>query len=108
MTEHNTDDIVGHEETDADIGPLVRFAIFLTVVVLVSAALTAGFYKYLDAREQTEKATRSGEQQVSLAKRNVERIGERDQKVSARLRPAALDKAQMTRRHPRLMAPSIA
>ncbi len=46
MSEHNTHDVVGHEETDADIGPLVQFAIFLTVLTLVTAALTAGFYKY--------------------------------------------------------------
>ncbi len=58
MTEHNTHDIVGHEETDAEVGPLVRFAIFLTVVTLVAAALTVGFYKYLDARERSEKAPR--------------------------------------------------
>ncbi len=58
MSEHNTHDIVGHEETDAEIGPLVRFAIFLTVVTLVAAALTVGFYKYLDARERSEKARR--------------------------------------------------
>jgi len=57
MIEHNTHD-VGHEETDADIGPLVRFAIFLTVLTLVTAALTVGFYKYLDSREQAEKAPR--------------------------------------------------
>ncbi len=58
MTDHNTHDFVGHEETDADIGPLVRFAIFLTVLTLGTAALTLGFYKYLDAREHTEKAPR--------------------------------------------------
>ena len=49
---------MGHEETDADIGPLVKFAIFLTVFTLVTAALTAGFYKYLDSREQAEKRPR--------------------------------------------------
>ena len=58
MSEHNTHDHVGHEETDADIGPLVKFAIFLTVLTLVTAALTAGFYKFLDSREQAEKAPR--------------------------------------------------
>ena len=58
MTEHNTHDSVGHEETDAEIGPLVRSAIFLTLLTLVTAALTVGFYKYLDAREQREKAPR--------------------------------------------------
>ena len=54
----NTHDVVGHEETDADIGPLVKFAIFLTVLTLVTAALTVGFYKFLDSREQVEKAPR--------------------------------------------------
>jgi len=58
MSEHNTHDSVGHEETDAEIGPLVRSAIFLTVLTLVTAALTVGFYKYLDARDQSEKAPR--------------------------------------------------
>ena len=58
MSEHNTHDHVGHEETDADIAPLVKFAVFLTVLTLVTAALTAGFYKFLDSREQAEKAPR--------------------------------------------------
>jgi len=58
MTEHNTHDSVGHEETDAEIGPLVRSAIFLTLLMLITAALTVGFYKYLDAREQSEKRPR--------------------------------------------------
>ena len=58
MSEHNTYNGVGHEETDADIGPLVKFAIFLTVLTLVTAVLTAGFYKYLDSREQAEKRPR--------------------------------------------------
>ena len=58
MSEHNTHGHVGHEETDADIAPLVKFAVFLTVLTLVTAALTAGFYKFLDSREQAEKAPR--------------------------------------------------
>lgn len=60
MSNHSThdDEIVGHERTDAEIGPLVRFAIFLTVFTLATAALTVGFYRYLDAREQREKAPR--------------------------------------------------
>ncbi len=58
MSEHNTYNGVGHEETDADIGPLVKFAIFLAVLTLVTAALTVGFYKYLDSREQAEKTPR--------------------------------------------------
>ena len=51
-------DMVGHEESDAEVGPLLRFAIFLTVITLVIAVLTVGFYKYLDSREAAEKAPR--------------------------------------------------
>ena len=58
MTDHNTHDFVGHEETDAEVGPLVRFAIFLTLITLACAAVTAGFYKYLEGREEAEKAPR--------------------------------------------------
>ena len=43
MSEHNTHDDVGHEETDAEVGPLVRFAIFLTLVTLVCAARDGRF-----------------------------------------------------------------
>jgi hypothetical protein len=60
MSEHNAPeaDVVGHETTDAEIGPLVRFAVFLTATVLVCAVLSIGLYKYLDQREQAEKAGR--------------------------------------------------
>lgn len=59
MSEHNTHDaVVGHEETDAEIAPLVRFAVFLAVFTVFIAILTIGFYRYLDSREQTEKAPR--------------------------------------------------
>ena len=60
MSEHAThdDEFVGHEQTDADIGPLVRFAIFLTVFTLATAAATVGFYRFLDSREQAEKPPR--------------------------------------------------
>lgn len=58
MAHDHDADFVGHEETDAEIGPLVRFAVFLTVFTLATAALTVGFYKYLDEREQVEKAPR--------------------------------------------------
>ena len=60
MSEHSPHDaeIVGHEETDAEIAPLVRFAIFLAAITLVIAALTVGFYRYLDAREVALKAPR--------------------------------------------------
>jgi len=60
MSEHSTHDaeIIGHEETDAEIAPLVRFAIFLTAITLVIAALTVGFYRFLDTRESALKAPR--------------------------------------------------
>jgi hypothetical protein len=60
MSNHATHDdgFVGHEETDADIGPLIRFAIFLTVFTLVAAAITVGFYRFLDSREQAANAPR--------------------------------------------------
>jgi hypothetical protein len=57
MSEHNAD-FVGHETTDAEIGPLVRFAVFLAATVIVSALVVIGLYKYLDEREQAEKAGR--------------------------------------------------
>ncbi len=47
---------VGHETSDAEIGPLLRFAVFLTVVVAVTSVLTIGLYNYLDRRENVEKA----------------------------------------------------
>lgn len=50
--------VVGHETSDAEIGPLLKFAVFLTVVVVVVSVLTIGLYNYLDARELAEKAPR--------------------------------------------------
>lgn len=47
---------VGHETSDAEVGPLLRFAVFLAVVVGVTAVVTIGFYNYLDARENALKA----------------------------------------------------
>jgi len=60
MSERNAReaDFVGHETTDAEIGPLVRFAVFLTATVIVSALVVIGLYKYLDERERAEKAGR--------------------------------------------------
>ena len=57
MTEHNGDDSieVGHETTDAEIGPLVKFAVFLAVLCLAIAALMVGFHRYLEAREAALK-----------------------------------------------------
>ncbi|HEY8536815.1 MAG TPA: hypothetical protein VIL25_10200 [Vicinamibacterales bacterium] len=50
--------LVGHETSDAEIGPLLKFAVFLTIVVVIVSLLTMGLYSYLDAREQAEKAPR--------------------------------------------------
>ncbi len=50
--------LVGYETTDADVGPVVRFALFLLTVTLGVAAVAVGFYKYLDAREIREKGQR--------------------------------------------------
>jgi hypothetical protein len=58
MSAHNDADFVGHEQTDAEIGPLVRFAVFLAVFTAIMAAVTVGFYRYLDSRERAEKAPR--------------------------------------------------
>jgi len=57
MSERNAD-FVGHETTDAEIAPLVRFAVSLAATVIVSALVVIGLYKYLDDREQAEKAGR--------------------------------------------------
>jgi hypothetical protein len=50
--------LVGHETADADIGPLIKFAIFLALTTVVCAAICVGLYKYLDRREAREKAGR--------------------------------------------------
>lgn len=50
--------LVGHETADADIGPLIKFAIFLALTTVVCAAICVGLYKYLDQREAREKAGR--------------------------------------------------
>jgi hypothetical protein len=48
--------LVGYETSDADAGPVVRFALFLLIVTLSTAGLVTLFYKYLDAREAVAKA----------------------------------------------------
>lgn len=58
MSEHNTSADVGHETTDAEIAPLVWFAVFLAATVILCALVVIGLYKYLDAREIAEKAGR--------------------------------------------------
>lgn len=50
--------LVGHETADADIGPLIKFAIFMALTTVVCAAICVGLYKYLDQREAREKAGR--------------------------------------------------
>jgi hypothetical protein len=58
MSEHHTPaEMVGHETTDADIAPLLRFAIFLAALTAFIAVLVVGLYKFLDAREVAEKAS---------------------------------------------------
>ena len=54
--QHST--TLGHEAADADIGPLIKFAIFLALTTFVCAAICVGLYKYLDQREAREKAGR--------------------------------------------------
>jgi hypothetical protein len=49
---------LGHETTDAEIGPLIKFAVFLAVTTTVCALIVVGLYKYLDRRETAEKAGR--------------------------------------------------
>ena len=59
MSEHHTPaELIGHETTDADLGPLVKFAVFLAAITVFMALIVVGLYKYLDAREIAEKATR--------------------------------------------------
>ena len=60
MSEHGAHDggHAGYETTDADIRPLIRFAVFLTLITLSIAAATVGFYSFLDAREERDKAPR--------------------------------------------------
>ena len=59
MSEHGTHDgRLGYETTDADITPLIRFAVFLTLITVAIAAATVGFYSFLDSREEAEKARR--------------------------------------------------
>jgi hypothetical protein len=57
MSDHNGTTL-GHEAADADIGPLIKFAIFLALTTVVCAAICVGLYRYLDRREAREKAGR--------------------------------------------------
>lgn len=44
-------EMVGHETSDAEIGLVVKFAVFLAVVSAIVAVLMVGFHKYLVARQ---------------------------------------------------------
>jgi len=57
MSDHNSTTL-GHEAADADIGPLIKFAIFMALTTVVCAAICVGLYRYLDQREAREKAGR--------------------------------------------------
>jgi len=48
----------GHELTDAEPAPVLKFLAFLGVVVVGVAALVIVFYNYLESREAREKAPR--------------------------------------------------
>jgi hypothetical protein len=60
MSEQQLDDAVevGHETRDAEAGPLLQFAISLAVLTGFIAVMVVGIYKYFDAREIAEKATK--------------------------------------------------
>jgi hypothetical protein len=49
---------VGHETSDAQSGPIIRFLIFLAVFSVAIAALMVVFHDYLERREAAEKASR--------------------------------------------------
>jgi len=57
MSDHDSTTL-GHEAADADIGPLIKFAVFLALTTFVCAAICVGLYRYLDQREIREKAGR--------------------------------------------------
>lgn len=57
MSDHDSLTL-GHETHDAEIGPLIKFAVFLAVTTAACALIVVGLYKYLDARETAEKAGR--------------------------------------------------
>lgn len=58
--EHHPPDpeAVGHETTDAELAPVIKFGVFLTIVCLIVAALMAGLHQFLDRREAAVKAPR--------------------------------------------------
>jgi hypothetical protein len=48
----------GHELTDAQAAPVLKFLLFLGVVTVAVAALVVIFYNYLESREAREKTAR--------------------------------------------------
>ena len=49
---------MGHETSDAQAGPIIRFLIFLAVTSITVAGLMVVFHDYLDRREAAEKVNR--------------------------------------------------
>ena len=54
MSDQNSTTL-GHEAADADIGPLIKFAVFLALTTFVCAAICVGLYRYLDQREAAKR-----------------------------------------------------
>jgi hypothetical protein len=48
----------GHELSDAEAAPVLKFLAFLAVVVVAAAAIVVVFYNYLESREAREKTAR--------------------------------------------------
>ncbi len=48
----------GHELSDAEAGPILRFLVFLTVLTIVTMGVIALFYNFLERREAAEKTAR--------------------------------------------------
>ena len=49
---------VGHETSDAQAAPIIKFLVFLGVVTIVTAGLMVWFHNYLERREALEKTAR--------------------------------------------------
>jgi hypothetical protein len=52
------DVVAGHELSDAQASPVLRFLAFLVIASLATAAAVAVFYNFLEAREAREKTAR--------------------------------------------------
>ena len=48
----------GHELSDAEAGPILRFLVFLIVLTIVTMGVIALFYNFLERREAAEKTAR--------------------------------------------------